>query len=566
MSFLHPEFLYLMLPPVLVLFYFILTQERPTAQLFSERIFARLQVNEKRLTPRQRNTLYLFVFILLIIAMAQPVITEMTVKARVPAQEVTVALDISASMQTRDLYPSRLAVAKQKLMQFIESAKTERIGILAFGKDVYVLSPPSSDKAVLRQMLRHFEPDAYAQKGTDIMALLAAADSVMKKSSSRNLLLLSDGGDKRDFSDAAAYAKEKKIRLFILGTATQKGGVLTRGGRPVMYGDKAVVTALNPGLEALAEATGGYYLPAVIGSDDITAMTAAIRTHEAGSGEGVKEIRRYGQLFIIPLGFALLLLLIANASMSRRERVAVPPAVLFGLLLFGHTLPVQAVQFDYELLEDANRYYARGQYLRAANTYYRYGKHNDNDAEAMYNSAHALYRSGNYEAAAELWGKIHTKKHLLQFAILHNLGNARAKLGGEKNLATAIKAYTQALHLQNDPQTRENLEIVRGRLMRLMRKKTQVEAAPKMQPGKRKSAGKPMEKIAAKNARDAAPDTMEHAQSEMRPSEGSGTAKRVQMSDYEAAMWVKTLQQQRETHLYKITPETAKGEQSVTPW
>ena len=549
MTFLHPEFLYLMLPPVLVLFYFILTQESPTEQFFSAPVFARLQVNEKRLTPRQRNGIYLVIFILLIIAMAQPVIIEATMKAKVPAQEVTVALDISASMQTRDLYPSRLAVAKQKLMRFISSADTERIGILVFGKDVYLLSPPSGDKAVLRQMLKAFKPDV--QKGTDIMALLAAADAVMRPSSSRNLLLLSDGGDQRDFSDAIAFAKQKNIRLFILGTATQEGGVLTRGGTPVMYGGKAVVTALNPGLKTLAVATGGHYLRAAIGSDDIAAMTVAIRTHEAGGGKGVKEIKRYGQLFILPLGLALVLLLFANASMSRRERVAVPPALLMGLLLFGHTL--RAEPFDYELLDEANRYYESGQYLRASNAFYRYAKHHDNDAQALYDSAHALYRAGNFKAAAAQWGSIHTKDRLLQFATLHNLGNARAMLGGEENLVAAIKAYTRALRLQNDPQTRENLEIVRGRLMRLRRKKVRANTVP--QPGGQKHS--------AKHSQTLAPHSADAKRS---PSEDSAKAKQVQMSDYEAAMWVKTLRRQRKTHLYKMTPNTAEGGQNVAPW
>ena len=271
MTFLHPEFLYLMLPPIFVLFYFILTQKEPAEALFDSHIFARLRVHEKRLSLRQRNGIYLGVFILLIVAMAQPVIVEEKVRVAAPEHEVTVALDISASMRSDDLYPSRLAVARAKLQALIAQARTERFGVLAFGKDVYVVSPPTDDRAVLAQMLGRFEPDAYAEAGTNVMALLAAADGVMAKLPRRDLVLLTDGGDARSFAEAAAYARTHHIRLFILGTATEAGVPLVVDGKPVLRGGSPVVTALNPALPELAAATGGYYVPASAGTKDVAA-------------------------------------------------------------------------------------------------------------------------------------------------------------------------------------------------------------------------------------------------------------------------------------------------------
>ncbi|MEJ2468466.1 MAG: VWA domain-containing protein, partial [Campylobacterales bacterium] len=487
MTFLHPEFLYLMLPTVFILFYFILTQKEPTAALFESRVYERLRVNEKRLSLRQRNMIYLLAFILLIVAMAQPAIEEATVRVKAPDPELTVAIDISASMQTDDLYPSRLDVARAKLLQLIDRAQAERIGVLAFGKDVYVISPPSGDKAALRQMIEAFEPDAYAEKGTDIMALLAAANSAMHSAPRKNLLLLTDGGDRRDVSEAEAYAKANGIRLFILGTATPEGGPLILDGRPVMQEGKPVETALNPSLRALAASTGGLYLSAAIGASDVSALMAELRTRAAGGADGIKEVKRYGQLFILPLGFALFLILVANASMSKRERVAVPPVVLLGLLLFGGGAPLHSEPFDYELLQEAKTHYERGDFPRAARAFYRYAKHKDNAPEALYDSAHALYRAGKYEAAAALWGRIRTKDRLLQFKTAHNLGNAHAMIGGIEHLQAAIKAYRKALHLRNDRQTRENLEIVRGRLMRLMQEKLRAQNGAVPLPGAKPS-------------------------------------------------------------------------------
>lgn len=567
MTFLHPEFLYLMLPPVLLLFYFILTQKDPTAELFDSGIYTRLLVNEKRLSLRQRNIIYLIALVLLITAMAQPVITEAKIRVKAPEKTLSVALDISASMQTGDLYPSRLAVAKAKLLQLIDAAEAERIGILAFGKDVYAVSPPSSDKAVLRQMTEHFKPDAYAEEGTDLMALLAAARSVTESGTRLDLLLMTDGGDRPDFSDAIAFAKASNIRLFVLGTATPEGAPLEKKGSIFLPEGKPVVTRLNPALRELAEETGGAYRSADAGSEDVAALMAAWRGSAERGADGVKEINRYGQLFILPLGLALLLLLVATSSLSRRQTIAVPPAFLLGLLLLGNGVAVRAEPFDYELLGEAKALYASKQYARAANAFYRYAKRSDNDPRALYDSAHALYRAGNYEAAAALWGRIRPKERRLQFDTLHNLGNAHAMLGGEEHLQAAIKAYQRALYLQNDPQTRENLEIVRGRLMRLMREKLGLGNGAVSLPPQRGANADGLSR--ERTTGDTGVAKREDGASDEggpKPSEASGEAVPQRLSDFEAAMWMKRLQRQSQTHLYRITPSSAEGGRNADPW
>ena len=565
MTFLHPEFLFLMLPPVLVLFYFILTQKEPAEALFDSQTFARLRVKEKRLSLRQRNGLYLGVFILLIVAMAQPVIIEERVKVAAAEHEVMVALDISASMRSEDLYPSRLAVAKAKLQALIAQARTERFGVLAFGKDVYVVSPPTGDGKVLAQMIDRFEPDAYAERGTDIMALLIAADGVMAKLPHRDLVLLTDGGDARSFAEATAYARVHRIRLFILGTATEEGAPLGIGGKPVLRDGSPVVTSLNPALAELAAATGGFYAPAAAGTKDAAALLSALRHGAPGGEDGVREIEHYGQLYILPLGFALFLLLVATSSMSRREGVAVPPALLLGLLLGGAD-PLHAARFDYELLNDAKHFYETGQYRRAANAYYRYARRNDGDPAALYDSAHALYRAGDYAGAAARWKEVRTKERLLQFETLYNLGNAYAMLGGERNLEAAVKAYRKALYLQNDRQTRENLETVLGRLMRLMREKRLAESGGTPMPGAAKTSPAPMAQSGPAGAEKSRTDMEKADNGEPESADTAERAQTAQMSDFEASVWMKTLQRQTQTHLYRITPKRTKGGTDAAPW
>lgn len=566
MSFLHPEFLYLMLPPVAVLFYFILTQKEPTEQLFEAQAYQRLRVSEKRLSLRQRNSIYLAIFILLIAAMAQPVIREATGRAHRVVPPLTVALDISASMQTRDLYPSRLAVAKEKLLRLIDGAQGERIGVMAFGKDVYAVSPPSTDAPLLHRIIEGFEPDAYAEAGTDYMALLAAADTLMAPGRERNLIVMTDGGDRKDFKEVIAFARAKRIRLFILGTATPQGAPLKKEGVAVLQGGKPVYTSLNPALHALATETGGRFVPASAGRADVTALLASMRGPAGDREAEVREVTRYGQLYILPLGLALFLLLIATSSMSRRESVSVPAGFLLGLLLFGSAGALKAEPFDYELLEEAKHYYESGDYPRAASTYYRYAKRNGDDPQAVYDSAHALYREGNYKAAARLWNSIHTKERLLQYAALHNLGNAYAMQGDETHLNAALKAYQRALYLQNDLQTRENMEIVRGRLARLVQANRRIKNGSATEPGQRRDADGAGIQEASRNG-EHAENGGENQAGQSAPSETMTAGEPGQMSDYEAAMWTRMLQEKTKTHLYRMTTNSpAGGGKNATPW
>ncbi|DAB30026.1 MAG TPA: VWA domain-containing protein, partial [Sulfurimonas sp. UBA12504] len=70
MSFLHPEFLYFMLPPLFILFGLLLTQKEQQAHFFSEEVLEKLRVNANTLTLRARNGLFFLICFLMIIALS----------------------------------------------------------------------------------------------------------------------------------------------------------------------------------------------------------------------------------------------------------------------------------------------------------------------------------------------------------------------------------------------------------------------------------------------------------------------------------------------------------------
>ncbi|NCO31274.1 MAG: VWA domain-containing protein, partial [Epsilonproteobacteria bacterium] len=74
MTFLHPEFLYYMLPPLLILFGFLITQKETHSHFFSDEVIQKLRVSSNALTLKARNALFLLIGVCIIVALAQPVI------------------------------------------------------------------------------------------------------------------------------------------------------------------------------------------------------------------------------------------------------------------------------------------------------------------------------------------------------------------------------------------------------------------------------------------------------------------------------------------------------------
>jgi Ca-activated chloride channel family protein len=472
MTFLHPEFLYFMLPPIFILFYFLLTQSEATASFFSAEVFNKLRVNTKMMTLKARNALFLLMFIFFIIALAQPVIEEGKVKVQAKSADIMIALDISDSMLAEDVYPSRLERGKQKILDLLELSPQERLGVTAFARASYLVAPLSFDHRAVHFLVKQLQPSYITEKGTDFMQLLRNASQMMQENEQKYLLILTDGGDQEYFDDEIAYAKEEGIKVFVLGIGTEKGApIKEKEGGFVKSGGSIVVTTLNKSVSQLATRTGGTYIESVVSTDDITTMFSEITSKTKKRSLKEEEITRYGQLFYIPLGIGMLLLLIATSSMSRREKVHVPLSVaLFALVLQG--TPSQAGIMDFTLLDDAKAAYEAGDYNRSATLFGEYAsRHRSN--ESLYNTASAYYKDGYYSAAAKGFEQVHFTDETKQFDTLHNLGNAYAKQGVPEQLVNAVATYEKALAIKDDQQTRENLEAVKKRLQEQQEQKPQ---------------------------------------------------------------------------------------------
>ncbi|MGA2450730.1 MAG: VWA domain-containing protein [Polyangiaceae bacterium] len=149
--------------------------------------------------------------------------------------DIVLVLDLSGSMRalmdapsstlTPGLAPrdphhraTRLDVAKDVLIDFVRRRRTDRIGVVVFAKQAFVLSPPTLDYALIASLVSKLDLGVIDGSGTAIGDALGTAVARVRRSDARSkaVVLLTDGD-----SNAGIIAPEYAAHL------AQKEGVRT---------------------------------------------------------------------------------------------------------------------------------------------------------------------------------------------------------------------------------------------------------------------------------------------------------------------------------------------------
>lgn len=578
MTFLHPEFLYYMLPPLFILFGLLLTQKEHQAEFFSKEVMEKLRVSANTLTLKARNALFLLVGFFTIIALAQPVIKEAKVQVKAKSADVTIALDISDSMLAQDVYPNRLEAAKQKALTLLEEAKNERIGVVAFAKESYLVSPLSFDTAAVAFLLRQLDTSSITERGTDFLALLDVVQKSQEKQEEKILLLLSDGGDKDDFSQEIAFAKKHGIRVFVLGMGTKKGApIRLHDGTFLQHNGEMIFTKLNDHVSALAIKTGGVYIEQTISSEDIKRMFKEMVRQDAKKELKSQEIERTKPLFYYPLAMAMLLLLIATSSFGRGAKS------LFVVLVFlSFHQDADAGVFDFMELREAKKAYESGEFDKAAQLYEAHATKSQNP-QSYYNTANSYYKNGKYKEAAEAYKKAAFEDDESRAKNLYNLGNAYAK-GGD--LQKAITSYENSLKIKEEKETQENLQTVKKALQEKQKEEqAQEDGFKEDKNGDKKGLkeDKDGDKKGRKENKNSDKDELKdkESQGKQKPEDakdkkatdtkkGDVNEAKAQdekgMSEAEERKWIEMLNKNSNSYMYKLSDETTQKSTDEKPW
>ena len=166
--------------------------------------------------------------ILTVLSISKPRLDQSTQRIVSSGVDIVLGVDLSASMLALDMSPSpsepntRLDVVKEVIQEFIEKRKYDRIGLVAFAVDPYLVSALTLDKEYLQSNLARLKVGLTEQTGTNIGSVLAEGINRLRtlESKSKILILLTDGKDepapKHSPIIFAEGAKKDKIKIYTI--------------------------------------------------------------------------------------------------------------------------------------------------------------------------------------------------------------------------------------------------------------------------------------------------------------------------------------------------------------
>jgi Ca-activated chloride channel homolog len=507
MKFIAPYWLWGLAVLPLLYWFLALNEKRRQNQfaLFAHQKIWSFIAPEMDLNSRIRKArVWLVAMGLAFIALARPQLGSHEEKVTVTGMDIMLALDISNSMETEDVVPSRLKRARHSIRTLASHLEGDRVGLVAFAASTYVACPLTTDLNYLLETIQLISPKMIPTQGTNIGLGLSTAlkalerggeESVGGKSSegsSHAIILLSDGEDHEDEAfEVAEKIKESGIKFFVIGIGTEKGGPIpirddlgnSLGFKKDQKGQPVVSKFHSEFLSKLAAKGGGSYWNSTPDESEISELVEKLGLLNR-SEYAERKFRVYEERFQIPLALALILLFL---------EVSLPVRKLLIALLFLSVPFIQRAQADNFIRNSApletyleNRKgieaYQEGRIEEAEKSFGAAQARDPSRPELEFNQGIIQLEQGevdraieNFKSSAQLAQE--KQNHLLFGKSLYNLGKAFTKKG---DLKEAVESYlgaiqsaqrTQDQKLEDD--SRKNLELLVDEVKKQQQQKKQ---------------------------------------------------------------------------------------------
>lgn len=543
-----------MLIPSFILMYFILTKQNKLENYFSKTALNKLSISNQYFSNKTRNIILFLSLIFMIIALARPVTNEKINNSETSLTPIIIAIDVSKSMKAVDLFPNRLEFAKQKLLNILDNSKTEAIGVILFAKSSFLLSPVTEDFNSLKILIKNLDTGINFDNGTNIYSTLETTNKLLKNYSNKNLLLLTDGGDKENFDEEINFANKNGIKIYTLALATSNGSAIKEenGNYLTTKDGKIVNVKLNSKIKDLSLKTDGGYIEYSLDNKDIEQILDDINSKSNKEKFEERKYKTYTELFYYPLAIAIFLLLIAFSSMPSLKRTKLPIFILFFTFNFTNSQLIASSIFDFKTIKEANKAYENEDYNKASKEFEKLDSNEFRD----YNLANSLYKENKFKEAIDIYKNIKTSSNDLEFKKLHNLGNAYAKNSDFQN---AVDSYEKALKLKNDSTTKENLQLVKKLLDN---KKDDNKNQNKQDEQKNNKENQKQEE----NKEDSSPkDENKTKKQNQKNLKNEQLEQKEEISNFEEEKWLKELENQKTNSMLKKM-ESSKDDSISNPW
>jgi Ca-activated chloride channel family protein len=386
---------------------------------------------------RSNSHLYLIavIGILSIVALAGPVWNKLEQPIFKQQSALVIVLDLSRSMDSSDIKPSRLIRARHKIADILTQRKEGQTALVVYAADAFSVVPLTDDGKTIKALLPGLTTDIMPTQGSRAGQALIEAYGLFQNTNLQrgDILLVTDGLTVKELKEAQIMLTDNpEFRLSVLGVGTETGGPipLPSGGFLKDAEGSIVIASLSIGpLQTLVNKGGGVFKMMSANDDDVTSLLKAIERSPfeqvvVASNRRADVWQEQGPWLVL---FVLPLLVLAFRRGIVFGSLFYWPILLSSILLVA---PPEASAFDWNELWKNNDQRALDQFDQGQ----------PKKASELFDRADwkgsSFYRSGDYENALNQWQGIDSE------SVNYNRGNALAKLG---KLQEALETYDEVL-------------------------------------------------------------------------------------------------------------------------
>lgn len=477
----HVLWLLLVVSPALLAFLWWAARKRQRLllQFIQSRLLPDMTVGISADREQWRIVLLFCAVTILLVTLARPQWGFSWQEAKQKGLDIIIAIDTSKSMLAEDVAPNRLARAKLAAIDLMQTAKSDRLGLVAFAGGAFLQCPLTIDDSAFRQSVDILDVDTLPQGGTSLSEAITTAQAAFKKGDGYKVLVLFTDGEDHDSNaiEAARRAAEDGMRIFTIGIGSPEGELLRvrdAKGRVDYVRDNSgnvVKSRLNEDiLKEIAAAGNGFYLP-MRGAKVVETLYENGLEPLPKSESDAKLYKQYHEHYHWLLLVAMVLLIVeillpnrarvkpAKPHETSRSKTAAA-TMLMAILLW----PSAANASPRTAIKD----YHAGKYVEAQQEFERLAAADKaGDLRLTFNAGTAAYQATNYNAAINLFNKALTSQDVnLQQAACFNLGNCNFRLGQqaqdidsmETKWKDALRFFQNAVKLdQSDEDAAHNL-------------------------------------------------------------------------------------------------------------
>lgn len=208
--------------------------------------------------------LRLTIFVVLLFLIGKPQFADTNSKINLDGIDIILSVDVSGSMLCFDDLNdrrSRLEIAKDEAIRFINKRDNDQIGIVMFGRHALSRCPLTLDKKILSETINDLKIGEIDSGETVLSTSIITACNRLKssKAKSKVIILLTDGEptpSDAPYEIAIDIAKKLGIKIYTIGIGGDQGGLFEHP----MFGPVPCNARLNKELlTKIAHDTGGLF-------------------------------------------------------------------------------------------------------------------------------------------------------------------------------------------------------------------------------------------------------------------------------------------------------------------